>query len=187
VDFAVTASQKCLMSSPGLAFAVLSERAWAANKTARMPRSYWDFAEIRKYVTKAKAETPGTPPVHIILQVAEALAMMHAEGLERVYRRHDEMAVLTRRRVGDMGLAVQCPELEAFSATVTAVALPAAIPPKALRDRLKKRGILTAAGLGMFESRGFRIGHMGDIRIDDVERTLDVLKQVLDELSVAVR
>ena len=36
VDVAITASQKCLMSSPGLAFAVLSDRAWAANATARL-------------------------------------------------------------------------------------------------------------------------------------------------------
>jgi aspartate aminotransferase-like enzyme len=187
VDFAVTASQKCLMSSPGLAFAVLSERAWVASKTARMPRSYWDFAEIRKHVTKGRPETPGTPPVHIVLQVAEALALMNEEGLERVYRRHDEMGSLTRRRVAEMGLLLQCPDLDAFSSTVTAVALPAEIPPKVLRDAIKKRGILTAAGLGIFESRGFRIGHMGDIRPADVERTLDALKQALDELSVTVR
>jgi alanine-glyoxylate transaminase/serine-glyoxylate transaminase/serine-pyruvate transaminase len=152
-----------------------------------MPRSYWDFAEIRKHVTKAKPETPGTPPVHIILQVSEALSMMHEEGLEAVYTRHEEMAALTRRRVAEMGLALQCPDLDGFSATVTAVGLPPEIPPKVLRDRLKKGGILTAAGLGMFEPRGFRIGHMGDIRVADVERTLDDLKQILDELSVAVR
>ena len=86
-----------------------------------------------------------------------------------------------------MGLSLQCPDLDAFSSTVTAVALPAEIPPKVLRDAIKKRGILTAAGLGVFESRGFRIGHMGDIRPADVERTLDALKQALDELSVSVR
>jgi len=187
VDLAVTASQKCLMSSPGLAFVVLGERAWSATKTARMPRSYWDFAEIRKHVTKARPETPGTPPVHIVLQVAEALALMQEEGLEQVYRRHEDMADLARRGVAELGLSLQCPDLDAFSSTVTAVALPAAIPPKALRDAIKRRGILTAAGLGIFEPGGFRIGHMGDIRPSDVTRTLGAVKQALDELSVTAR
>ena len=42
----------------------------------------------------------------------------------------------------------------------------------ALRDRVKACGILTAAGLGPYQDVGFRIGHMGDIRMADVERTL---------------
>ena len=64
IDVAVTASQKCLMSSPGLAFVALSERAWDAQKTARLPRSYFDFAAIRKSLARSRPETPGTTPVH---------------------------------------------------------------------------------------------------------------------------
>ena len=92
VDVAVTASQKCLMSSPGLAFAVMSDRAWTMSASARLPRNYWDFAAIRESVTKSKPETPGTTPVHLVLQVAEALRMLHEEGLENVYQRHARMA-----------------------------------------------------------------------------------------------
>jgi aspartate aminotransferase-like enzyme len=184
IDVAVTASQKCLMSSPGLAFVVLSERAWAANATAKLPRSYWDLARARASVTTPKPETPGSPPVHVFFQVAEALAMIHEEGLERVFRRHDEMAALTRRRVGELGLSLQCPDLDEFSSTVTAIALPPGLPPRTVRDGLKQRGILTAAGLGKFEQTGFRIGHMGDIRIPDVEHTLNALAEVLSGHSV---
>jgi aspartate aminotransferase-like enzyme len=187
VDVAVTASQKCLMSSPGLSFVVLSERAWAANANAKLPRSYWDLAQVRTSVTAPKPETPGSPPVHVFFQVAEALAMIHEEGLDRVFRRHEEMAALTRRRIGELGLSLQCPDLDEFSSTVTAIALPAELPPRTIRDGLKQRGILTAAGLGKFEPTGFRIGHMGDIRMADVQLTLDALGQVLDELGVEAR
>ena len=71
-----------------------AERARAGRPTrARgLPRSYWDFASIRRDVTKARPETPGTPPVHCVLQVAEALRMIHEEGLDAVFRRHAEMA-----------------------------------------------------------------------------------------------
>jgi len=179
VDFAVTASQKCLMSSPGLAFVALSERGWASNKTARLPRSYWDFAEVQKFVRRPKPETPGTTPVHAMLQVAEALNVIEEEGIERVCQRHEAMAALVRRRLPELDLRLQCPQLSGLASTVTAIATPAGIEPSVIRQGLKQRGILTAAGLGRFEKTGFRIGHMGDIRPEDVERTLTALGEVL--------
>lgn len=181
VDVAVTASQKCLMSAPGLAWAVVSERAWAACATSRLPRNYWDFAAIKRSVAKARPETPGTPPVSIVLQVAEALRMIHEEGLDAVFARHAALADRVRRGVGSLGLSLQCPRLPRFSATMTAIALPTGVEPRPFRDRIKARGILTAGGLGAYETIGFRIGHMGDIRIADVERTLDAVRAALDE------
>ncbi len=124
VDVAVTASQKCLMSSPGLAFAVLSERAWAAQTRARLPRNYWDFAAIRENVSRPKPETPGTTPVHLVLQVTEALRLIHEEGLPAVFARHEQNATRIRAGVAELGLALQCPSLKHFSATLTAIAAP---------------------------------------------------------------
>ncbi len=183
VDVAVTASQKCLMSAPGLSWAVLSERAWAACATSTLPRNYWDFTAVRRAVEKARPETPGTPPVAIVLQVAEALRMIHEEGLERVHARHAELASRVRAGIDALGLALQCPQLPRLSATMTAIALPPGVEPRAIRERIKARGILTAGGLGQYESVGFRIGHMGDIRVADVERTLDALRSALDEVA----
>jgi aspartate aminotransferase-like enzyme len=182
VDVAVTATQKCLMSAPGLSWAVLSDRAWSACESAKLPRSYWDFAAVKRAVGKARPETPGTPPVAIVLQVAEALRAIHEAGLDAVYARHAALARRVREGIHELGLSLQCPELPRFSATMTAIALPAGIEPRAMRERIKARGILTAGGLGPFESIGFRIGHMGDIRMADVERTLDALRHSLDEL-----
>ena len=182
VDVAVTASQKCLMSSPGLAFAVVSERAWTATAAARLPRNYWDFAAIRESVTKSKPETPGTTPVHLVLQVAEALRMLHEEGLAEVYQRHTRMADMARAGAASLGLAPQCPSLRHRSNTLTAIALTPELPPARVRDGLKTRGILVAAGLDRFQPSAFRIGHMGDIRESDVQRTLDALEQVLADL-----
>ena len=179
LDVAVTASQKCLMSSPGLSWVAVSERGWRAVASSRLPRHYWDFTAIRRTISAPKPETPGTSPVHIILQVAEALRMMHEEGLTNVYDRHDAMARRVRDGVAELGLSMQCPALERRAATMTAIALPSGVEPRALRDALNARGIWTAAGLGPFERVGFRIGHMGDIRMDDVERTLSALREVL--------
>lgn len=184
VDVAVVASQKCLMSAPGLAFVAVSERAWAANERAALPRNYWDFRDIKRHVTQPRPETPGTTPVSLMLQVAEALRMIHEEGLDRVFARHEAMAERTRRGALDLGLSLQCPTLTHHSATLTAIACPPGVAPKSIRDPMKARGILTAAGLGApFENTAFRIGHMGDIRPADVERTLAALAEVLSELA----
>jgi aspartate aminotransferase-like enzyme len=184
VDVAVTASQKCLMSAPGLSWAVLSDRAWSACAASSLPRNYWDFAAVKRSVERARPETPGTPPVAIVLQNAEALRMMHEEGLEGVYSRHAALARRVREGADALGLSLQCPQLPRLSATMTAIALPAGVEPRAVRERIKARGILTAGGLGPFESIGFRIGHMGDIRMADVERTLDALKLALGETGI---
>jgi aspartate aminotransferase-like enzyme len=179
IDVAVTASQKCLMSSPGMAFVALSERAWQANQRSRLPRNYWDFAAILRAVTAPKVETPGTTPVHLVLQLAQALRMIHDEGLPRVFDRHAAMATRMRDGVRALGLEMQCPALEQYACTVTAIALPPHIAPTVVRDGLKARGIYTAGALGKFQPSGFRIGHMGDIRMPDVERTLAALREVL--------
>lgn len=184
VDVAVTASQKCLMSAPGLAWVALSDHARVAAATARLPRNYWDFADIHRAVGKRRPETPGTPPVQTVLQVAEALRMMHEEGLENVYSRHDAMAHRVRAGAIELGLELQCRSLTNYSATLTAIATPPGMSPKTLRGGLTARGILTAAGLGPYEAGGFRIGHMGDIRMPDVERTLLALGESLRDALV---
>jgi aspartate aminotransferase-like enzyme len=185
VDVAITTSQKCLMASPGLAFAVLSDRAWAAREQARLPRNYWDFGAIRDEVSQARPETPGTSPVHLVLQVAESLRLIHEEGLGAVYERHERMAARVRGGIAALGLALQYPRFRAFGATVTAIALPAGVAPRRVRDGLIARGILTAAAMEPLAGSGFRIGHMGDIRLADVERTLAALADVLNEIRIS--
>jgi aspartate aminotransferase-like enzyme len=69
---------------------------------------------------------------------------------------------------------------------MTAIALPDGVDPKSFRDRIKARGILTAAGLNRYAGSGFRIGHMGDIRMADVECTLGAIRDALRETMVAL-
>lgn len=182
-DVAVTASQKCLMSSPGVAFVAVSARAWTAYETGRLPRNYWDLGEARKVYAKAQPETTGTAPVHVYLQLAAALALIHEEGIATVFARHEELGRLTRERTARMGLELLCPRLDKQSPTLTALRAPEGIAPKAIRDAMRARGILLAGGLGAYTNTSFRIGHMGDIRTADVERTCAELAEVLAELS----
>ena len=183
VDVAVTGSQKCLMSSPGMAFVAMSPRAWAATETAALPANYWHFGAIRETLAGPRPETPGTTPVHLVLQLREALAMIHEEGAEAVFARHVAMARMTVDAVERLGLELQCPTLPRHSPTLTAIRAPGSTTASAIRDALRERGILVAGGLGPFEGHSFRIGHMGDIRPHDVEQTLGALPDVLAELG----
>jgi aspartate aminotransferase-like enzyme len=178
-DVVVTASQKCLMSSPGLAFVAIGQRAWAAYEKARLPRSYWDFGAVRSALAKPRPETPGTAPVHIFMQLDAALSLIHEEGLANVYARHATMSRIAQERAAGLGLALLCPRLESHSPTLTALRAPEGMPPGVIRDAMRERGILLAGGLGAYSATAFRVGHMGDIRPADVERTFDALGEVL--------
>lgn len=180
-DVVVTASQKCLMASPGLAFVAVSEPAWHAYERGSLTRNYWDFGEVRKTLARAQPETPGTAPVHIFLQLAESLTMIHEEGLPAVHARHAAMAAIVRERAAAMGLGILFPDLDRWSPTLTALRTPADVSPNVIRDGLTRRGILVAEGLGKFGNHAIRIGHMGDIQVSDVERTCDALEAVLAE------
>ena len=180
-DVVVTASQKCLMSSPGLAFVAVSNRAWHANRSARLPRSYWDFDAVRTNLARAQPETPGTAPVHIFLQLAESLVMIHEEGVTAFRARHDANAATVRARTEALGFEPLFPELERLSPTLTALRTPPDTSPSRIRDGLRQRGIVVAEGLGKHSGNSIRIGHMGDIRPDDVERTCDALAAVVAE------
>ena len=84
--------------------------------------------------------------------------------------------------VASLGLTLQCPHLQRRSTTLTGIALPTDLPPDRVRQGLKGRGILTAAGLEHYRESAFRIGHMGDIRLVDVASTLEALAAVLQDL-----
>lgn len=181
-DVVVTASQKCLMASPGLAFVAVSERAWKAYESARLTRNYWDFRAVRDNLARPQPETPGTAPVHIFLQLAESLAIIHEEGLPAVYARHEASAQRARERALAMGFEMLFPDLDRWSPTLTALRTPGGVAPKYLREGLVRHGILVAEGLGQYNSLCVRIGHMGDIRVNDIDCTFDAIKALLPEV-----
>lgn len=183
VDVAVTGSQKCLMSSPGLAFVALSPRARAAAEAGTMPRSYLDFKSILASLEGAPPETPGTAPVMLFLQVREALRMMAEEGAEEVLRRHGSMAARVRGWVAERGLDLMGPGIVERSPTVTAIRLPDGVDAAAVRSGVRRRGIQIAGAAGAYRGSGIRVGHLGDIRMEDVERTLRSLDETLAELA----
>jgi alanine-glyoxylate transaminase/serine-glyoxylate transaminase/serine-pyruvate transaminase len=65
------------------------------------------------------------------------------------------------------------------SPTLTALRVPDGVDPAALRQGVRQQGIEIAVGLGPYGSTCVRVGHMGDIRMADLERTIDALEATL--------
>ena len=102
VDVTVSCSQKGLMLPPGLGFNAVSEKALAASKTNKMPRSYWDWEEMLK--PNANGFFPYTPATNLLYGLREAIAMLLEEGLDAVFARHQRLAAATRAAVAHWGL-----------------------------------------------------------------------------------
>jgi alanine-glyoxylate transaminase / serine-glyoxylate transaminase / serine-pyruvate transaminase len=161
VDVTVAGSQKGLMLPPGLSFNAVSEKALAAAKTARLPRSYWDWEPMLS--ANASNVFPYTPATNLLYGLREALAMLHEEGLDRVFARHDRHAAATRRAVEAWGLEVLCQDPREYSSSLTAVLMPAGADADQLRRQILESFDLSLGnGLGRLAGRVFRIGHLGD-------------------------
>jgi alanine-glyoxylate transaminase / serine-glyoxylate transaminase / serine-pyruvate transaminase len=157
VDVTVGCSQKGLMLPPGLGFNALSERALAASRSARLPRSYWDWGPILE--ANRAGFWPYTSATNLLYGLREAIAMLHEEGLENVFARHRRHAEATRAAVAAWGLEVVCADEREHSASLTAVFAPDA--DELRRVILERFDMSLGAGLGKLAGRVFRIGHLG--------------------------
>src|SRR5262245_3975848 len=106
VDVTVGGSQKGLMLPPGLGFNAISDKALAASKAARRPKSYSGWEEWLG--PNKEGFFPYTPATNLLYGLAEAIDMLHEEGLERVFTRHDRHAEGVRRAVRAWGLEILC-------------------------------------------------------------------------------
>ncbi len=161
VDVTVSGSQKGLMLPPGLSFNAVSEKALSVSQASGMRRSYWDWSE--QIASNADGAFPYTPATNLLFGLAEAIDMLHEEGLDAVFARHDRHAAATRRAVQAWGLEVLCQEPRDFSSSLTAVLLPDGHDADAFRAGvLKKFNMSLGNGLSKLAGKVFRIGHLGD-------------------------
>ena len=87
-----------------------------------MRRSYWDWEE--QIEANRYGSFPYTPATNLLYGLKEAIKMLHEEGLEKVFKRHDRHAKATRLAVQAWGLEVLCKEERDYSSVLTAVVLP---------------------------------------------------------------
>ena len=181
-DMVGTASQKGFMIPPGLSFISVSEAAWEAQQTAKMPRFYFDLAMAKQYL--ATGQTPFTPNLSAMYGLSRALDVLLEEGMENVFGRHDTIGQFTRDGVRALGLELLVSDEAYASNTVTAIKVPEGVDHKALMGKMRtEHNVVLAGGQGRMSSDIFRIGHLGAVEKDDITQVMDALKVVLPEVG----
>ncbi|HEX6000940.1 MAG TPA: aminotransferase class V-fold PLP-dependent enzyme [Hyphomicrobiaceae bacterium] len=161
VDVTVGGSQKGLMLPPGLGFNAISDKALAAARQARLPKSYFGWEEM--LAPNKDGFFPYTPATNLLYGLAEAIDMLHEEGLDRVFARHQRHGEGVRRAVHAWGLEVLCKDPKYYSPVLTAVMMPEGHDADALRaTALDKFDVSLGTGLAKVAGKVFRIGHLGD-------------------------
>ena len=161
VDVTVSGSQKGLMLPPGLSFNAVSDKAMAATKAAKLPKLFWSWEEM--VGPNKEGFFPYTPGTNLLYGLAEAIDMLHEEGLGNVFARHDRHAEGVRRAVRAWGLEILCKDPKYYSSVLTAVIMPDGHNADNFRKvTLEAFDVSLGTGLTKLAGKVFRIGHLGD-------------------------
>jgi aspartate aminotransferase-like enzyme len=183
LDAVATGSQKSWMSPPGLAMVSVSERAWAANARAKMPRFYFDLARARQ--SFGKGQTPWTPAVGVVYALDSALGLLEQEGYQNVFDRHANCARAARAGLAALGYRLFA-DPEHASRTVTSAYLPEGVDWATLNQQLLADGLVVAGGQASLAGKIMRIGHLGRVSVDDVVAAIATIGKASRSLGLDV-
>lgn len=195
VDVTVAASQKGLMTPPGMGFVWFSDAARERCKASDLRTPYWDWT------ARATAEEFwqlwfGTAPTQHLFGLRAALTMiLEEEGLPQVWARH---AVLARAvwaafdgwGAGNSAIRLNVLQPEARGHSVTAARFGAPDATRLRRWTEHQAGVTLGIGLGMSspedpEATGFlRIAHMGHVNAHMTLGALAVMEAGLVALDI---
>ena len=178
LDMLLTSSQKCLAVPPGLSFAAVSDRALEKARGVPNRGLYFDFVELEEYLIKN--QTPSTPAISLMWALDAALDRMLAEGLEARLERHVQMADRVRAWAEEkFDLFAE----EGYrSQTVTCVKNTRSLDVKALNAHLSSKGMQISDGYGRLKGSTFRIAHMGEIGLADVDMVLAAIDEFIAKI-----
>ena len=172
-DVCMASVQKCVALPPGITVVAASDQALARARKHPYRGTYFDFVA---YKEKADEDSvPSTPSIpHFYALAAQLEHILRGEGLEARFRRHRMMRDMVHSRIARYAKLASDPEFASNSVT----AISPVLPPDTIRDEMKKRGYTLGGGYGIWKDTTFRIGHMGDIPLADLEAMLDALSEV---------
>ncbi|MEO8382717.1 MAG: alanine--glyoxylate aminotransferase family protein [Acidobacteriota bacterium] len=173
VDVCLASVQKCIALPPGITVVAVSDQALSRAKKRPYRGTYFDFVPYKEKADENSV--PSTPSIpHFYALAAQLDHILREEGLEARFARHRRMRDLTHERITRFAKLAADPTHA--SDTVTAIA--PVLPPDTIRAEMKKRGYTLGGGYGLWKDTTFRIGHMGDIPVADLEAMLDALDEV---------
>lgn len=182
VDLALAASQKGLMTPPGLGFVWPGRRALEAHQHADLRTRYWDWT-ARTEDGPHYLRYSGTPPVTHLFGIREALRMIFEEGLEPRWERHRALAEAIRAAVeawsAPGGLSLHVSEPSECANSVTTIRTGDVDAIELARLCKESMGVTLGIGVRDFDGRSFRIGHMGHVNAPMVLGVLGTIEAAL--------
>jgi aspartate aminotransferase-like enzyme len=176
LDMLLTSSQKCLALPPGLGLAAVSDRAMTYAQGVPNRGWYFDLLLMEKH--RLKDSTPATPAASLIYALDLQLDRILAEGLEKRFARHAAMADRVQSWALGCGFDLFAPA--GFrSKTVTTIDNQRGLDVSAINKFLLERDMRIANGYGPLKGKTFRIAHMGEIHMEDVETLLKAMEDFL--------
>ena len=176
IDMLLTSSQKCLALPPGLALGAVSDRAMEKAKSVENRGWYFDFLRMEKH--RLKDSSPATPAMSLIYALDFQLDRIFAEGLDNRFARHSAMAKRVQEWAEAHDLSIYAPA-GYRSQTVTTIRNERNINVSELNAFLKQREMRIAGGYGPIKESTFRIAHMGEIQMQDIEKLLAAMEEFL--------
>jgi len=175
LDVCLAGTQKCFAVPPGLALCAVSER--ARERALQIPNRGHYFAWDQMDKKYEAGQTPATPAISLIQALDQQMDDILAEGLDERFARHTEMAEIVREWARTyFGLYG---DERYLSNTVTNVENTRGISVASLNEELGKRGAMISNGYGDLKEKCFRIGHMGDHQVADIQWLLDQINDIL--------
>lgn len=173
IDVCFASVQKAIGLPPGITLVAVSDQAFERAKKHPYRGTYFDFVTYKENADRDSV--PSTPSIpHFYALAAQLEHILRGEGLEARFERHRRMRAVTHERTARFAKLASQPEYA--SATITA--LDPVLSPEMIRAEMKARGYTLGGGYGDWKDRTFRIGHMGDLSVADLEAMLDVLGEV---------
>jgi aspartate aminotransferase-like enzyme len=178
IDICLTSSQKCLGLPPGLSFCSISQKALEAARGVKYRGVYFDLLGLHEYLVKKDYQYPFTPSLSHMFALDSQLDSIMKEGLENRFIRHREMAERVRKWAKD-NFDLFPPEQFA-SDTVTCINNTRNINVGELNKKLGEAGFLISNGYGKLKDKTFRIAHMGDLTLKEIDELLSTIEQILN-------
>ena len=177
VDICITSTQKCLGLPPGMAICSMSQKALDAARQVKNRGTYLDLVELYEYIQKKDYQYPSTPNLSLMFALDYQLDRILEEGLENRFARHLQMAEIVRGWARDR-FALFARE-DCLSNTLTAVANTRQINVGQLNKKLGELGYSISNGYGQLKEKTFRIAHMGDATVKEINELLQTIDSIL--------
>ena len=182
IDVCLASVQKCLALPPGLAVASISDDALAKAEKVKNRGHYFDFVYFNK--KNKQNQTPTTPPIPQIRALRAQLDyILNQEGLEDRFKRHERLGKRTRIWARDMNLDMFS-ESGYESNTVSTMENSLNIDYGEMVSQMLSKGYRIVNGYGDLANETFRIGHMGERTVEQLEAMLEDLTDVISSLRL---